>query len=180
MKKIKLIVIPILIAFVAFLSCEKDDICSDETSTTARLYIQFYNSSNTENLKNVLKFRVQGVDNDDVLSAYNIVTASSVYLPLKTTENSTQFKLHNDYSINDNGTPDDDTDDFPNGNEDIITISYNTKLEYVSKACGYKTVFENVTISVVDDGDKWINNIISTTDNEPISNEDEAHFNLFH
>ena len=155
MKKLKYIVIPILIAFVAFLSCEKDDICSDETSTTARLFIEFYNSSSNENLKNVTKFRVQGVGNDDALSSYNIVTASSVYLPLKTTENTTQFKLHNNYSINDNGT-------------------------YVSKACGYKTVFENVTISVVDDGDKWINNIISTTDNEPISNEDEAHFYLFH
>ncbi|MBQ0788791.1 MAG: hypothetical protein KBT69_14930 [Oceanihabitans sp.] len=172
MKKLKYIVIPILIAFVAFLSCEKDDICSDETSTTARLFIEFYNSSNTENLKNVTKFRVQGVGNDDVLSGYNIVTASSVYLPLKTTENTTQYILYNNYEI--------DTDDVVTGNPDTITVSYNTKLEYVSKACGYKTVFENVTISVVDDGDKWINNIVSTTDNEPISNEDEAHFYLFH
>jgi hypothetical protein len=180
MKKLKFIIIPIIIVFVAFSSCEKDDICSDETSTTARLYIQFYNSSNTDNLKTVSKFRVQGVDNDEVLSDYDIVTASSVYLPLKTSENSTQFKLHNNYSINDNGTPDDDSDDYANGNEDIITISYTTKLDYVSKACGYKTVFENVTIIVEDDTDNWIDYVLATTDNEPISNEDEAHFNLFH
>ncbi|MDO6597502.1 DUF6452 family protein [Oceanihabitans sp. 2_MG-2023] len=180
MKKLKIILIPVLILFTIFLSCERDDLCSDDTSTTAHLYMQFYNSANTENLKNVLNFRAQGVDNDAVLSDYDVVTANSVYLPLKTTETSTQFKLHNDYSINDNGTPDDDTDDYVDGNEDIITIHYVTKLEYVSKACGYKTVFENVTISIEDDGDKWIDYILSTTDNEPISNEDEAHFNLFH
>ncbi|QRM90522.1 hypothetical protein FG167_15210 [Lacinutrix sp. WUR7] len=172
MKKLKFIIIPVLMVFVAFLSCEKDDICSDDTSTTARLFIQFYNSANTENKKNATKFRVQGVGNEEVLSDYNIVTTNSVYLPLKTTENSTQYVMHTGYILNDDGTIE--------GNADTITISYNTKLEYVSKACGYKTVFENVTISVFDDGDKWIDYIRATTDNEPISNEDEAHFNLFH
>ena len=172
MKKIKFILIPVLIVFVAILSCEKDDICSNDTSTTARLYIQFYDSANTENLKNVFKLRVQGVGNEEVLSDYNIVTANNVYLPLKTTENTTQFILHNNYAI--------DASAVVTGNRDTITISYNTKLEYVSKACGYKTVFENVTIHIEDDVDNWIDFITPTTDNEPISNEDEAHFNLFH
>ena len=101
-------------------------------------------------------------------------------MPLKTTENQTQFKLHNNYEIDDNGTPDDDSDDFITGNEDIITISYLATEVYVSRACGFKTVFENVTISIEDDGDKWIDFIQSTTDNEPITNATEAHFYLFH
>ena len=174
------IIIPILLLFVALTSCEKDDICPGDSSTTARLYINFYSSTNPENPKNVFKFRVQGIGNDQVLADYNAVTSNKVYLPLKTTENQTQFRLHNDYAVNNNGTPEDTSDDYITGKEDIITISYNTKLEYVSKACGYKTVFENVTITVEDDGDKWINYILSTTDNEPISDENEAHFNLFH
>jgi len=176
MKKI----IALLLLCLTITNCEKDDICSNETSTTARLYMQFYNNINPDSRKNVFNFRVQGVGNDEVLEDYNVQTASEVYLPLKTTENSTQFKLHNNYAIDDNGTPDDETDDFITGNEDIITISYATKLEYVSRACGYKTVFENVTVTIEDDGDKWIDFIQTTTDNEPISNETEAHFNLFH
>ena len=176
MKKI----IALLLLCLTVSNCEKDDICSDDTSTTARLFIEFYNNINPDTSKNVFNFRVQGVGNDNVLDDYNVVTSSSVYLPLKTTENQTQFRLHNDYEIDDNGTPDDDTDDFPIGNEDIITISYSPVEVYVSRACGYKTVFENVTITIEDDGDKWIDFIQSTTDNEPITNETEAHFNLFH
>ena len=173
------------IFFLAFLcilfTCERDDICSEDTSTTPRLYIEFYNSINPDSRKNVFNFRVQGVGNDNPLEDYNVVSASnSVYLPLKTTENQTQFKLHKNYGIDDNGTPDDETDDFITGNEDIITISYSPVEIYVSRACGYKTAFENVTITVEDDGDKWIDFILSTTDNEPITNETNAHFNLFH
>ena len=177
MKKI----IALLLLCVIVTNCEKDDICAEDTSTTARLYIEFFNSINPDNSKNVFNFRVQGVGNDNPLDDYNVVSSSSsVYLPLKTTETQTQFKLHNDYEIDDNGTPDDESDDFITGNEDIITISYSPVEVYVSRACGYKTVFENVTITVEDDGDKWIDFILSTTDNEPITNETNAHFNLFH
>jgi len=176
MKKI----IPLLLLFFAITNCEKDDICSEDTSTTARLYITFFNTLNQENRKNVFNFRAQGVDNENPLEDYNVVRSSEVFLPLKTTENQTQFRLHNSYEIDDNGTPDDDTDDIITGNEDIITISYLATEVYVSRACGYKTVFENVTMTIEDDGDKWIDFIQPTTDNEPITNETEAHFELFH
>lgn len=171
MKKI----IALLLLCFAVTNCEKDDICSDTTSTTARVFIQFYNSANIDNFKNAAKLRVQGVGvaNDVALSDYNIVTTNKVYLPLKTTETETQFILHKDYVLNDDGSTE--------GSSDIITISYTPTLEYVSKACGYKTVFENVTITVeVDSNSDWIDRITSMTNNQPISNEDEAHFNLFH
>lgn len=168
MKKI----IALLLLCFTVTNCEKDDICSDDTSTTSRLFVEFYNSSNTDNKKNVTHFLAQGIDNDVVLEGYNDVTTNEVYLPLKTTETETQFVLYKGYAI--------DEDDVVTGNPDTITISYTPKLKYVSKACGYKTVYENVTITILDDGNKWINNIESTTDNEPISNEDEAHFNFFH
>ena len=176
MKKIILL----LLLFFAVINCEKDDICSEDTATTALLYIEFYNNNNQENRKNVFNFRAQGVGNENPLEDFNVVTSNKVFLPLKTTENQTQFKLHNNYEIDDNGTPEDDSDDFITGNEDIITISYLATEVYVSRACGFKTVFENVTISIEDDGDKWIDFIQSTTDNEPITNATEAHFNLFH
>ncbi|MGB1308781.1 MAG: DUF6452 family protein [Oceanihabitans sp.] len=176
MKKIILL----LFLFLAVTNCEKDDICAENTETTARLYIEFFNSANTSFSKNAFQFLAQGVDNENIIPDYNVVTTNKVYLPLKTTDNQTQFVLHIDYEINNNGTPDDTSDDFPESNPDIITINYITKQEYVSRACGYKTVFENVTITVEDDGDNWIDYTLANTDNEPISNENEAHFNLYH
>ena len=101
-------------------------------------------------------------------------------MPLKTTETITQYSLHKNYSVNDNGTPNDTTDDFLNGNEDIITIEYVTEEVYVSRACGFKTVFKNIRITVADDGDRWIQNYRSVDDNQIVENEDAPHFRLFH
>lgn len=173
-----LILIPTLL--IVILSCEKDDICPEDTSTTARLFIEFYDISNQESLKNIFNFRVQGVGNENTLPEYNIVTSSSVLLPLKTTEGVTQYMLHNDYGIDNNGTPEDTSDDFIIGNEDIITISYNTEEFYVSRACGFKTIFTNITVIVENDGDNWIQLIQPISDNQSVVDETTAHFKIFH
>ena len=179
-KYFKYIKLSIAILFLVMLSCEKDDICSEGTSTTARLFIEFYDISNQESLKNIFNFRVQGVGNENVLSGYNIVTSSQVLLPLKTDEGITQYKLHNDYGIDNNGTPDDTSDDIITGNEDIITVTYNTEEVYVSRACGFKTVFTNITIAVENDGDNWIQLIQPLNDNQSVIDETTAHFKIFH
>jgi len=180
MKYFKYIKLLITILFIVTTSCEKDDICSEETLTTPRLFIEFYDISNHESLKNIFNFRAQGVGNEDVLTGYNLVTSSQVLLPLKTTEGVTQYMLHNDYGIDDNGTPNDTTDDIITGNEDIITIAYNTEEVYVSRACGFKTVFTNITVTVEDDGDKWILIILPTNDNQSVIDETAIHFKIFH
>lgn len=175
----------IALIFIVFItsSCERDDICALDSVTTPQLTIAFYNIENPEELnpRNVPKFRVQGVGNDETLPSLDGTTAQqTLLLPLKTTETTTQYKLHKNYSINNNGTPENPEDDFPNGNEDIITISYTTDQVYVSRACGFKTVFNNVTITVEDDGNKWIQIIQSVNDNQTIENENAPNFNIFH
>lgn len=176
MKKI----LALLLLFLAFNSCERDDICAETTPTTPSLIIRFYDISNQESNKNVFGLRVQGVGNDNVLDHYNVVTTDSIVLPLKTTQTSTQYLLHQDYGVDDNGTPDDTSDDFTTGNEDVITIAYATEEIYVSRACGFKTAFKNVTVSVEDDGDKWIQIIQSVNDNQSVEDETAAHFKIFH
>ncbi|WP_162919981.1 DUF6452 family protein [Hanstruepera ponticola] len=171
----------ILISCIAF-SCERDDIC-DSDNTTPRLVLAFYNIENPEDLnpKNVVKFRVQGVDNDETLPDLDgTKQRQEILLPLKTTENITEYKLHKNYSVNDNGTPNDPSDDTLRGNEDIITIEYVREEVYVSRACGFKTVFKNIRITVADDGDRWIQNYRSVDDNQIVENEDAPHFRLFH
>jgi hypothetical protein len=108
------------------------------------------------------------------------VSTDSIVLPLKTDTSSTQYKLHKDYTYDNNGTPDDTTDDIIGGNEDIITFNYTTEQVYVSRACGYKTIFKNVTLTIEPDTDNWIKSKESLTDNQSVEDEKAAHFKLFH
>lgn len=161
-------------------NCERDDICPEDTATTPQLIIRFYDLANPDSFKNVQRIRVQGIDNV-LLGSYTGTSASdSIALPLKTNANSTQYSIHKEYSYDDNDTPEDTSDDIIGGNEDIVTINYNPEAVYVSRACGYKTVFRNVEITVEDDGDSWIELIQSVNDIQSVENETAAHFNIWH
>ncbi|GAL77203.1 hypothetical protein JCM19274_4916 [Algibacter lectus] len=79
--------------------------------------------------------------------------------------------------------PDDDTDDFlsDESNIDIITINYSRTEVFVSRACGYKTIYENVTVQIESDEDNWIESIQPPLNsNQSVEDETETHFNLFH
>ncbi|MDW5288598.1 DUF6452 family protein [Formosa sp. PL04] len=172
----------LLLVALSFLGCEKDDICSADTPTTPSLIIRFYDVTypNTDVLKSVANLRIQGVGNDEVLPGYNVVATDSIALPLKTTETITQYRLYEEYVVNDNDTPDDDTDDYITGNEDIITITYDMTEVYVSRACGYKTIYGNVSINLVPDSDNWIKLIRSVDDNQSVENDNEQQFKIYH
>ncbi len=156
------------------LSCERDDICSLETPTTPRLIIDFLNTSDLSSPKNVASLVVKGVgDNTTILEDYRAVNSSQVILPLKTNENSTQFILYKDAEIADDGT-------ISEGNDDMITITYTREDVFVSRACGYKTIFKDVAIQFESDTDNWIQVVLPINDNQSIEDETTTHFNIFH
>ncbi len=178
MKKINLLAL--LLFITANFSCERDDICPESTPTTPRLIIDIFDINNQESKKNVFGLLVAGVGNNNVLPPYSIISTDNLILPLKTSESQTQYRLFQNTTINDNGTPDNPDDDFPEGNEDVITLNYSTELVFVSRACGYKTIFTNVTLTIEQDGDNWIQSKQSIIDNQSVEDETAAHFNIFH
>ena len=180
MKYFKILIIPILLIVILSISCERDDICPASTATTPKLIIDAYDAIAQEDSKNVFGLRIQGIGNESVLEGYNVVTTDNVVLPLKTDATSTQYSLRENTTTNNNGTPNDTSDDFFEGNEDIITINYTTEEVYVSRACGYKTIFKNVTITIENDGDNWILSRIPLNDNQSVEDETAAHFNIYH
>ncbi len=171
MKHYKILAILFGITTIFSLGCEPDDICPESTATTPNLIIQFYDLSIQENKKNVFGLKVQGVDNDTPLTNYNVVSVNEIVIPLKTNSNSTQYSLHKEYT---------NINDVIGGNEDIITINYVTEQVYVSRACGYKTIFKNVTLTINSDTDNWIQSKESLNDNQSVEDETAAHFKLFH
>ena len=178
MKKIALLLIVTLFG----LGCEKDDICPEDSITTPRLIIEFFDIETIEdqNPKTVFRFRAQGVGNDNPVDELDGSSGEQkIALPLKTTTDdpngeafTTEYVLTKNYRVDENGNV--------TGNEDVITISYTTDQEYVSRGCGFKSVFKNITLTVEDDGDRWIQVIQSVDDNQILADESATNFNIYH
>lgn len=153
----------------AFSSCEKDDICDPNTPTTPRLIIEFYDAANPSILKNVVNLKVTGIGEEDSLKIFNAV--SKIELPLKITDDVTQYQ----FILN--------SLDLANDNEDNFEINYTRQNVYVSRACGYKTIFTLIPVlpivytdAAIPDG-SWISSINIETSN--IENENETHVKIF-
>jgi len=165
-----------LIFLLLIISCEKDDICTTPNADTSHLVIRFYDYLNQSTPKEVTNLLIVGVDN--TLSYGIESTRDSIAIPLRILENNTSFRLIKDYAIDDNGTPTDSSDDFATGNEDIIVLNYDNEELFISKACGFKNIFNNVNFGFNSDADNWI--LSSNVVNTKIKNEDNAHIHIFH
>jgi hypothetical protein len=180
----------ILFIALALISCERDDICAETTATTPRLLIEFYDAIETEDLKSVPRITVYGeglvldesgleiepIESSDATILFN-ENATSVELPLVIVESGNETTIR--YIIEKDTNLRLDTDDTTNSNIDVIEITYTTEFIYVSRACGYKSIFNALSINVdVADSDTWINNIevIETT----INNENTIHVSILH
>lgn len=168
MKKIILL----LFAMTVFSGCEKDDICTDET--TPHLVLEFYDDSNPSVLKNVTSLQITGINSDGTematpLGTYNAV--SKILLPLRNTEDVTRFNL----VLNSNNAS--------AINLDKLEFNYTREEIYVSRACGFKTVYElNATGGVVlTDATPadlfWIRNMSIQTNT--IETENEVHIKIY-
>ena len=132
----KKIIAAVLLVSFFFAGCEKDDICDPSTPTTPRLVVQFYDKNNvsvtipTTNLKIV----GDGMDDDNGVPNQNggqIWNDTIAYIPLRVNENATKYKL----ILN----ADDNNDN--NDRLDVLEINYTRNDIYISRACGFKTLF---------------------------------------
>ena len=160
-------IVLLLLLTITFSGCEKDDICTDET--TPRLVLEFYDISNPANLKNVLNVKVTG-EGQTALGIFSGV--SKIELPIDITQDTTKFSLIlNSTSLS-------------SANEDMLQFNYARQNVFVSRACGYKTIFEfNATPNGVIKTDAtnpdgiWIQDINILTTN--IETENETHINIY-
>ena len=176
----KIISIILLVTF-AFSACEKDDICDPDTPTTPRLIIEFYDINNPDNTRTVTNLKVIGegmtegvIFNESATGESKYLTnASSIAIPLKTNEDICTYH----FILNSGNS------NTAIVNEDVITFNYSRKDEYVSRACGFKTVYQlNSSIPFVQtDGTNadsfWMQ--IVEVEQSNIENENEAHFKVF-
>lgn len=133
-------IISILLLFTFGLSsCEKDDICDPATPTTPRLVIKFFNADSPSTPKNVTNLKITGKDMPEAIifnetatgEAKYLTNGSSISIPLRTNENFSTFTFTLD-SGNENAAA---------VNSDEVRFNYTHQDLYVSRACGFKTIF---------------------------------------
>ena len=148
MKKIVLFLL--LIATV--LSCEKDDICIN--ATTPNLIIRFYDNTDKTVLKSVPTLYVWATDKDSIREN---VSVDSLVIPLNTLQDISNYNFSSNSIV------------------DEVTINYTRSDEFVSRSCGYKTIFDNLSITTTSN---WI--LDSEIINSTVNNETSAHLYIYH
>lgn len=166
MKKIVFITLSLLLA-VSFWNCEKDDICASGTPVTPRVIIEFYDAANPSVLKNVTNLGVIAPTFSEGKAFNNV---SKIEVPLRTTADVTTLNFIQ------NGSDTNTTND----NVDEITFNYQRVDEYISRACGFKTLFylnDTNPIELTVDGNNWIQSIEVLQPN--IETENEVHVKIY-
>lgn len=150
----------------SFWSCEKDDICTEGTPTTPNVVIEFYDAANPTTPKTVTNL---GIIAPGFSTGFTATNVSKIKLPLKVNSDITEFQFTQ------NGT---DTD-LTNDNIDNLTFNYTREDVYISRACGYKTLFHLTAAPTVTDGDTslWISSV--TVNQSYIQNENETHIKIY-
>lgn len=156
MKKIVLL----LLLSSCFFSCQ-DEFCA--STTTPHLVVRFYNKDTPNKTKNI-QLVVWANDKAKLFNG-QIITTDSLILPLDTQKNSVTYHF----------SKQNEADPESVSVEDLV-IKYNTKDTYISKSCGFKSTFNNV--SITNTNKDWLKSQELTT--TTITNENNAHVKIFH
>ena len=157
-----------LILFLPFLGCEKDDICVD--GDTPLMVVRFYDADDPTSLKQVSGLRVVGIGNGNPVGTFaDRSDTDSIALPLRLDEGSTPFA----FILNSA-----DEDGMEGGNPDTLSFQYDIRSQFVSRACGYIGTYDNLQQNISPDSDSWISSVEITRAFVQFS--DSAHVKIFH
>ncbi|QVY65486.1 DUF6452 family protein [Polaribacter sp. Q13] len=137
-------------------SCTKDDFCL-QNPVTPKLVLRFYDDTNKETLKSVSTLYVWA-EGKDTIANFNGTSLDSIYIPLNSLDTKTVYKFSNGTDV------------------DTFTITYTPKEKYVSRSCGYKVTFNDVTFY---SDNTWIKEFTPST-LTTLDSQNIAHVQIFH
>lgn len=165
----KKIILLFLIIF-AFKGCTKDDICPPDSATTPNLVITFNDIANPLIRKKVQMLTVL-TDNIDSLAVFEPVSTDSIIIPLNTNSDTTKY-LFKKTIVSESGIVTDSI-------VEKVMFVYNRKNGYVSRACGFKTEFDNLDADKEPVGSRtWIEEI--DIKRQTVNDENSAHVTMLH
>ena len=147
-------IITILLLLILIIAgCEKDDFCT-QNPVTPNLVLSFYDANNRETLKSVeIYVWAEGKD-----SIYEGTSQDSIFVPLNSMDIETSYNFSVGNVVNQ------------------FTIKYTPEEKYVSRSCGFRVLFNEVTFT---SDNTWITDFTPET-LTTIDNQNEAHVQIFH
>ena len=147
----------LFLSIIIFSSCEKDDFCI-QNPITPSLVLEFYDANNRESPKNFSSMTVwsESAENNDNL--FENITRNKLEIPLN------QFASETVYNFSQNGVV------------NQFTIKYSTEEVYVSRSCGFRVIFNDVSF---ESDNTWISSFTPQT-LTTIDNQNETHVQIFH
>lgn len=149
-------------------SCERDDICAEDTPTTPFLIIKFMDFDTPTDIKrpDELQVKAEGFESTIIYET----NQDSILIPLRTSALLTNFEFTINSDTEDGG-------DDPN--TDVVSFQYTPVEEYVSSACGFRVVYNGLGETLTQEGDQnWIKDII--IEEPDVIDETNAHILIFH
>lgn len=154
----------LFLSIIIITSCEKDDFCT-QNPVTPNLVIKFFDEADRETVKKVERFSIISEGKTDSLFV-NQTIDSIVAIPLNALSTKTVYTLKkNDL----NGA-------IINNQIATFTIEYAPKEEYVSRSCGFRVIFNDVTFTA---DNTWIKDL-TPLNLTTIDNQNEVHVQIFH
>lgn len=187
-----------LIITILFVSCERDDICPEGSPSTPRLLVEFFDIADTDVLKDVPRLTVYP-DNENITEPTTEDPSGAILqepfllprvfntnlnnagLPFLVGIEGERATLRYFFERDTNLRLNDDTS--TTSNIDVVEISYIPEFIYVSRACGFRSVFREVEVEIIEDEDNWLlrTDFPDTIETQiSVENEDITHVQLFH
>lgn len=148
-------ILVLLSSFILVLSCEKDDICIEDT--TPNLILKFVDFDNDTIVKQITIDSIKAL-NATIIESFNDAERDSISIPLNFNENTTTYEIS------------------ANGTSDTIVFNYHRNDVFISRSCGYITIFEDLEIERTTN--HWIKGF--TINYTTIDNDTISHISIFH
>ena len=151
----------LLLVLLLIIGCEPDDICIEGSKGTDELIIIFHDIDKPDNRKEIQNLNVVGSINENDFETLVFTTSDSITLPLRKFSSSTNYE----FVLNDDNTM----------IADELTIFYTPNDIFINRACGFKTIFEELNVSY---STNWIKNIVIL--NNTLSDNNNANIKILH
>lgn len=139
-------------------SCEKDDFCTTNPVTPS-LVLDLYDMNDMDALKSVDSLYVWATGKD---SLYVNASINSITIPLNSLDTNTVYNFAKGTSL-----------------LNTFTIRYTTEEEYISRSCGFRIIFNDVTIENGTNPNTWISSFTPET-LTTINSQESAHVKIYH
>jgi len=150
----------LILIIITFFSCERDDICIDPI--TPKLIIIFHDTANQSEKKEVPNLKVE-VDSLGTFIEINSIANDSITIPLRVDVDFTKIRLSKQETDEDEIT-------------DEFTVNYLRNEIFVSRSCGFKTTYSELTKTNLTTA--WISSL--TINNQNVIDETAKHISIFH